>query len=161
MTYTQEDVALLQGIQYLESALKLALISENLPLLIASAFSLYSKQETSEALIDSWIVVEQIIDYLWSEYLDLIEISERKDRLEDPRTYSSSVRIEVLYLKNILNEEEYTTFHNARSHRNKMVHRAKITYDWATSGMKAMQLAIEHILHKKIVPPVSGRTVSW
>ena len=82
MTYTQEDVALLQGIQYLESALKLALISENLPLLIASAFSLYSKQETSEALIDSWIVVEQIIDYLWSEYLDLIEISERKDRLE-------------------------------------------------------------------------------
>lgn len=161
ITSSQVDVTKLEVIQNLEASLKLAQVSENIPLLIANAFSLFSKQVTSEALIDSWIVVEQIIDYLWNEYLDLIDNSKRKERLKDTRIYSSSVRIEVLYLNKIITEEEYVTFHVARSHRNDMIHRAKITCEWATNGMNAMQLAIEHILNKKIVQPVFGRTVSW
>lgn len=155
------DSAILENIKRMEFATKLAEVSDNLPLLTASSYSLFSKQQISEALIDSWIVVEQIIDHLWTKYKSSIGDSSRSHRLSDSRTYSTSVRIEVLYLLNIITLQEYEAFQNARGYRNKLAHRAHINLDWATDGMNAMKLAIEHLVSKNISQPSTSRGINW
>ena len=140
---------------------KLITISENLPLFIANAYSLFSQQRYGEALIDSWIVVEQILDYIWEKYTSEIHDEKRLNRLKDTRTYSASVRTEVLLLTGMLSRFEYDIIQRARSNRNGLAHRAKISLDWAHEGMMAMKCAIEHVTEIELAYPQPNRFVTW
>ena len=70
-------------------------VSTNLPTPISSAYSLFSQRQNAEAMSDSWIVIEQILDSLWMKYISEINNPKQKERLEDTRTYTSAIRIEL------------------------------------------------------------------
>jgi len=136
-------------------------ISDNLPTFVASAYSLFSRHAYSEALLDSWIVVEQIIDWLWKEYLANINDRPRKDRLSDTRTYSASVRIETLFTTNKIPLSLYEIIHTARKHRNELAHRAKINLDMAQDSLSAMKQVIEFTCQTTVEPPLANVGVTW
>ncbi|MBA3321456.1 MAG: hypothetical protein H0T45_08440, partial [Pyrinomonadaceae bacterium] len=52
----------------LSRAKQLASISPSVPAFVAGAYSRFSQGQMSEALLDSWIVVEQLLDHLWNKY---------------------------------------------------------------------------------------------
>ncbi|MBW6475085.1 MAG: hypothetical protein K0B14_18305 [Anaerolineaceae bacterium] len=151
----------LSQVANVEYSSQLQKVSKNLPEFVASAYYNYSTQNISEALLDSWIVVEQIIDYLWGKLVKKLSDSQRRKRLRDTRTYSSAVRVEILFLDEEISEQEYDIFQKARKRRNELAHRAHISLDYATEGMVAMKLAIEHIIQSEIADPATARGISW
>jgi hypothetical protein len=144
-----------------EFSSKLAGISDNLPTFIASAYSLFSQYQSSEALLDGWIVIEQIIDWLWRDHVGAIVDVSRKDRLLDSRTYSAAIRIEVLYTAGKLPPEIYQAATIARQHRNQLAHRAKINNRMATECLMAMKDLIEFVCQAKVEPPIGNAGVTW
>lgn len=138
----------------------LAKISEAIPTLVAGGYYQYSRRHFPEALVDSFVVTEQILDYLWAQYVaGLTETDEpgttrdekRKARLKDNRTYTASVRAEVLLTAGRISVEYYNLFHKARKHRNEAAHRAKISSDAAAVCTKSMKASIRTRL------PIRGR----
>lgn len=86
----------------------------------------------SAALSDLWIVTEQIIDYLWVNFFVSDpdrdpEIPSRKQTLiNDNRTYSTSVKQEMLYQIGILTKNTFSNLYTVRKARNKLVHEGKM-----------------------------------
>ena len=85
------------------------------------------------ALSNLWITAEQIIDHLWHtkfiadiNYHPTKNISGRKDSFkEDNRTWSTSVKQEMLYQSKIINADIFESLFDARKARNKLVHEGK------------------------------------
>jgi hypothetical protein len=83
-----------------------------------------------DSLSNFWIVVEQLTELLWArEFLASPDnhpdpaIPNRKKALsQDSRTWSTSVRQEMLFQKGILPSATYTKLHPARKARNDLVH---------------------------------------
>ena len=69
------------------------------------AYKNYTTHEWNNTLVLGWAFIEILIDRIWkSKILSAISTKEtkRKDRLKDDRTYSAAVRIEVLYVSNVI-----------------------------------------------------------
>ena len=81
-------------------------------------------------LSNLWISVEQLIDFIWNykflidnEHHPSIEVPNRKRSLkEDTRTWSASVKQELLFQKNLIDEDILNRLSKARKIRNKLVH---------------------------------------
>ena len=140
---------------------KLAEISASLPEFVAGAYSLYSQRQINEALADSWIVCEQLLNHLWQTYSAEIKDTPRKKRLEDTRTYSASVRLEVLKTAQLLPDALYQALHKARDHRNKLLHRANMSLQATSESMTAMKMTLEHILGEEVAEPSVSTGVNW
>ncbi len=84
-------------------------------------------------LSNLWISVEQLTDFIWNNlYLDnpkyhpSTDIAGRKSSMKDDnRTWSTSVKQELLYQNSIFTEEIISKLHPARKARNKLVHEGK------------------------------------
>ncbi len=113
----------------------------------------YNYNNWDLVLSNLWITVEQIIDYLWhfnflsnKSFHPVEEIPNRKNSMkDDSRTWSSSVKQEILYQSKILNEEILFNLNEARKTRNKLVHEGKaVSKETASSilntTIKLMQL---------------------
>lgn len=156
-----QDKQITVNVAKLSCASRLAEISENLPALTAGAYSLYSRRQLSEALIDAWIVVEQVIDWLWDKHRDRISDAERRDRLADSRTYTSAVRIELLHTIDVLDPGLYSHMTRARTHRNNLAHRATISLDMAEETLMAMRSTVEFVCGMQVSAPVTSIGVNW
>lgn len=81
-------------------------------------------------LSNLWISIEQLIDFIWNqrfltnnEHHPSIEVPNRKKSLkEDSRTWSASVKQELLYQKNLIDQDILNHLSKARKIRNKLVH---------------------------------------
>ena len=155
------DMQITVDVAKLSCASRLAGISENLPSLTAGAYSLFSKMQLSEALIDAWIVVEQAIDWLWNEHKNGISDTERKERLADSRTYTSAVRIELLHTIGVLDSGLYSHMTRARTHRNNLAHRATISLDMTEETLMAMKSTIEFLCGTQVGTPSVSTGVNW
>jgi len=155
------DMQITVDVANLSCASHLAKISESLPALTAGAYSLFSQRQLSEALIDAWIVVEQIIDWLWDEHKNGISDADRKERLADPRTYTSAVRIELLHTIGVLDLGLYTNMTRARTHRNNLAHRATIRLDMASDTLMAMKSTIEFLCGTQVGAPSTSTAINW
>ena len=155
------DMQITVDVAKLSCASRLAKISENLPSLTAGAYSLFSQSQFSEALNDAWIVVEQAIDWLWKRYKNRISDAERKKRLGDSRTYTAAIRIEILHRIGVIDPDLYTLMTTARTHRNKLEHRAKINYDMARETLMAMKSTIEFLCGTQVGEPLESYGVNW
>lgn len=142
-------------------SLQLGAAFESLPSLVAGAYSAYSKRLLAEAVVDSWIVVEQLLDWYWTKYRHALSDGARQKRLADSRTYSAAVRIEVLQTSSILSEELCRELHDARRHRNELAHRARLTNEGVDVCLRAMHHAIEFFSGKQVSPPLSSAGISW
>lgn len=87
----------------------------------------------SSALTFLWIVVEEITDSLW--FQNIIEnvagenAKKRKEMLRDTRTYTISVKQEILLQIGVLDEKIYNNIFEIRQARNKLVHEGKLISD--------------------------------
>jgi hypothetical protein len=155
------DMQVTVDVAKLSCASRLAEISENLPLLTAGAYSLFSRMQLSEALIDAWIVVEQAIDWLWNEHKNRISDAERRERLADSRTYTSAVRIELLHTIGVVDPGLYSHMTRARTHRNNLAHRATISLDMAYETLMAMKSTVEFLCGMQVGAPSTSLGVNW
>lgn len=77
-----------------------------------------------------WIIVEEITDYLWVQNIvDKVsgeKSKKRKEMLKDTRTYTISVKQEILLQIGVLNEKIYNNIFEIRQARNKLVHEGKM-----------------------------------
>lgn len=84
-------------------------------------------------LTSLWVVVEEITDYLWFQNIIKCITGEnskkRKEMLKDTRTYSISVKQEVLLQIGVLDEQIYNKVFEIRQARNKLVHEGKMISD--------------------------------
>lgn len=86
----------------------------------------------SSALSNLWIIAEQITDYLWvNRFLgdpsrDPEIPARRQTLINDNRTYSASVKQEILYQIGILTGDAYSNLYTVRKARNKLVHEGQL-----------------------------------
>lgn len=160
-THPLHNMQITVDVAKLSCASRLAEISENLPSLTAGAYSLFSKMQLSEALVDAWIVIEQAIDWLWNKHKNGISDAERKKRLADSRTYTSAVRIELLHTIGVLNPDLYSHMTRARTHRNNLAHRATISLDMAYETLMAMKSTVEFLCGMQVGAPSTSSGVNW
>ena len=99
------------------------------PFFLLHGYSAMVYQNRSEALSSLWIVVEQLTSFLWeNKFLanpklhPIKKINKRFDTLKDNRTYSTSVKHELLWQTKLLSEECFEALSMARQQRNKLVH---------------------------------------
>ena len=86
----------------------------------------------SAAVSNLWIVAEQLTDYLWER--DFVnnedrdpDIPTRKQTLrQDHRTFSTSVKQEILFQIGVLPLDTYSDIYSVRKARNKLIHEGKM-----------------------------------
>jgi hypothetical protein len=160
--YPIRDATTARKARELECANTLVVIKEDLPTLIAGAYSLFSRRQLGEALINSWFVCERIIHYIWEQYLSTLSDKARISRLNDPRTYSAAVRTEVLHSIGNIPLHLYDELNKARGHRNDLAHgKKKATLLASTTCLNAMKLFIEFVCEKTVESPQLSSGVSW
>jgi hypothetical protein len=100
------------------------------PTLLLRGFTELRYGNTVDALSNLWIVVEQLTEMLWAKRFIEIdevhpspEIPNRKRSLgKDTRTWSTSVRQEILFQMGVIPSYVYSKIYPARKARNDLVH---------------------------------------
>ncbi|MCK5161486.1 MAG: hypothetical protein KAQ99_07930, partial [Candidatus Aureabacteria bacterium] len=89
------------------------------------AYKNYTMHKWNNTLLLGWAFIEILIDKVWKKKI-LAIVSEteekRKVRLKDNRTYSASVKTEILYVNNVIEIDTYNGLNKLRSIRNSLIH---------------------------------------
>lgn len=144
----------------LERATALADMSKYLPTLVAGAYSLFSQRQIGEALADAWFASEQMLDYMWRQYVSSVP-GQRRSRLEDTRTYTAAVRTEVLHTAGRLDSATYEALNSARQKRNAFAHRARVDLSAAQVCLDTMKAMIELLCATSVEPPLANTGLNW
>ena len=89
----------------LRRAARLDALSPALPELIVGAYSNLSREHIPEAIIDSWVVTEQILDAYWEQHVSGATEAGRAAMLKDSRTFTAAIRAEILLTAGQLSPE--------------------------------------------------------
>jgi hypothetical protein len=116
---------------------------ENLsPYFLLHGYTALQHQSTSDALSSLWIVVEQLTSLLWeTRFLRNVALhpANMKGRLQslkqDNRTWTTSVKHEMLWQIKVLSEVSYARLSNARGQRNRLVHEGRVPDLDAVTGL--------------------------
>ena len=112
-------------------------------------------------LSNLWITVEQLIDFIWqTKYIKNTNYHPKKaipgrikSMKEDNRTWSASVKQEILYQRGLLNEEIIEKLYPARKARNKLVHEGKkVSESIAIGILETVKALIEQATGNKDIP---------
>jgi hypothetical protein len=139
---------------------RLGRVSPSLPELVVGAYTNFSRHHAAEAAVDAFVVIEQLIDVRWKAHIDAATEPGRKDRLRDTRSFTTSIRTEVLLNTGALSRELYDLIEPARQHRNEVAHRAKVDIVGAERAVSAMHAVLEDHLGATIAPPQVVRGTS-
>jgi hypothetical protein len=119
--------AYLHGVQVINA------INNFSPLFLLHGYTALIHQNRSEALSNLWIVVEQLTSFLWkNRFLSTpafhpVKMKNRLDSLkQDNRTWSTSVKHELLWQTKFLSEDCFGALSLARKQRNDLVHEGTI-----------------------------------
>jgi hypothetical protein len=135
----------------LRGARQLLSLGASLPDFVASAYSLFNRRLLAEALLDAWIVIEQILNSLWkNEYESLARNSVHARRLVDGRSFTANVRAELLSI-GVLRGDLYDLVQRARKHRNDLAHGASVSVAAASDALMAMCGILELVLGRRVV----------
>lgn len=116
---------------------------ENLsPSFLLHGYTALQHQNASEALSSLWIVVEQLTSFLWEKrFLDdpKLHPAGMRGRLQgmkqDNRTWTTSVKHELLWQVGALSADSYACLNNARKQRNDLVHQGLVPLMDLVSGL--------------------------
>lgn len=119
--------AYLHGIKVLDG------INNFSPIFLLRGYSALLYQNWNDALSNLWIVVEQLTWHVWeNQFLSAANLhpNSMKTRLkslkDDNRTWSISVKHELLWQTKFISEECYVALSLARQSRNDLVHKGRI-----------------------------------
>jgi len=160
-TYAHRGIEVVETVARQECVARLAEASEHLPALVAGAYSLFSQRQLAEAIVDSGIVIEQLIDFMWADYVSRIADKARRERLNDTRTYTAAVRTEVFHSTGRIEENLYRQLNSARKHRNEVAHRARATLAMADETTSAMRALVEMFCRRAVAPLNTYQGVGW
>ncbi len=103
------------------------------PFFLLHGYTAMVYQNRSDALSSLWIVIEQLTSFLWQnrfladESLHPSNMPGRRQGLkQDNRTWSTSVKHELLWQANVLSEDCFSKLFSARAQRNKLVHEGTV-----------------------------------
>ena len=89
------------------------------------AYRNYTIHKWNNTLLLGWAFIEILIDKVWKKTI-LAAVSnteeKRRERLKDNRTYSASVKTEILYVNNVIELDTYNGLNGLRSIRNSLIH---------------------------------------
>jgi hypothetical protein len=123
----------------LRSVQRLLSFGASLPDFVASAYSLFNRRLLAEALLDAWIVIEQILNFLWKDdYESSARNSAHARRLTDGRSFTANVRAELLFATGVLRGDLYDLVQRARKHRNELAHGGIVSVAAAREALTAM-----------------------
>ena len=142
--WTTHDPGILDQLGDLPMSTRLEVISPTLPSLVVAACHHAARHNIAETILASWIVCEEILSGVWDLHVEVADDSRRK-RLRDARTYSVSVRLEVLLTAGILDEETYSVLHVARKVRNDLAHRSAMSQMAAGHCVEALRAMLQHV----------------
>jgi hypothetical protein len=111
-----------------------------------------ARRDWGMALSNLWIVIEQLTSHLWKQHVlkeATAKIDGRKEQLEDTRTWTTSIRQELLFQKAILDTETLANLSASRKARNSLVHRG-------TPPTEAAAFACYHAVLKLITIALPG-----
>jgi hypothetical protein len=119
-----------RGLQvaYLQGAKTFSSIPELSPSFLIEGISHILSFAWSEALSDLWIGTEQLLSHLWSQHvlddpnLSKANFGERKNILKDKRAWTSSIVLELLFQRSIIDLLTYESLSIARKARNHLAH---------------------------------------
>ena len=133
---------------------KLSILPNSSFAFIAGAYSFYSRGQMAEAIVDAFVVIEQIIDRYWKQHIaDLSPSPERRDRLRNTTIYGASTRTEILETIGVFDPDLSKHFHQARRHRNNVVHEASIGSESAVETMNALKVGLELLCDVTVATP--------
>ena len=95
------------------------------PSVLIQSASYYISKQYTESLIFSWTTIEKIVNLIWDKEViakDEGNISTRKTLLKDFRTWTSAVRMDVLFQLHLLPTELYSSLTSTRKTRNNFMH---------------------------------------
>lgn len=114
---------------YQEGASVLNTLNGVSPTFLLRGFTELRYHNFSDALANLWITVEQLTAFLWSRHLesdranDILRLKGRHNSLKgDSRTWSTTVRHEILYQVGLIGSDIYSMLFPARKARNNLVH---------------------------------------
>lgn len=109
-----------------------------------------------ESFVLSWTIAEHFLDFIWNNnILSKSKIKgKRKKKLEDYRSFTSSIKLEILELKGILKQLDYQVLDDFRKTRNDAIHKLKdVKYEEAFSILQVskniLKLMLETIISDK------------
>jgi hypothetical protein len=112
------------------------------PAFLLHGYTALSHQSASEALSSLWIVVEQLTAFLWeTQFLGnpALHPAGMNGRLQglkqDNRTWTTSIKHELLWQVKALSEQTYAGLGIARSQRNKLVHEGRVPDMESVTGL--------------------------
>jgi hypothetical protein len=140
---------------------RLGNLSRHAPTLTAGAYSNFSRMQYAEAMADAWIVIERFVDDLWNDYVAAPGNAPRRRSLEDTRSYTVAVRLEVLALANMIDQSLREQIDRARKHRNDLHHGARLGRDSANDVLGALWEVLKKVCDPSVAPPLETRGVSW
>jgi hypothetical protein len=86
----------------------------------------YQDHDHSLAVINYWAVIERLVNELWNVMIKEESITgQRRDRLDDSRTFSAAVMIETLALLSRIPSDIYEDITKIRQARNRWMHALK------------------------------------
>ncbi len=142
--WTPHDPRILDRVADLGGATRLREFSPTLPTLFVAAVYHAARHDLAESIVTAWIVCEELVSFLWDEYVSSLPEKDRRDRLNDNRTYSVSVQLEVLLTVAVITSQLYKLLHDARKVRNDLAHRALMGQDAAATSSRAMREILRH-----------------
>lgn len=127
----------------------LNLVNELNPEFLLRGVTSLARHDWGSALSNLWIIVEELTANLWknnvlSNKVTEAEIPGRKDQLKDNRSWSISLKHELLFQLNIIDKTDLESSFLARKARNDLVHQGK--YPNKESAFAAFGL-IKKLLH--------------
>lgn len=118
---------------------------------VALAYYLAENGSPGESIAISWMACELIIERTWRDHLTSTcgDDTARRKRLNDTRTYTSSVKLEILQLRNLLQAGDAKRMHAARAARNSYLHlgkspRSETAFDSAEVAGRLLSQVIGH-----------------
>jgi len=114
------------------------------PTVLLNGISYRTMNQWSDALINIWTCIEQVLEHIWREKVVTFgnqKIPGRKDLLKDNRTWAISTKIELLYQRSVLDFAVYSLLNKARKARNNFIHRG------STPQKDSVDAAIKGLFH--------------
>jgi hypothetical protein len=150
------------AISALRRAQKLHAVSPTLPTFIAAAYAFMRDGQQGEALMDAWIVAEQLIHLLWSDWVR--STSAAADvRKELGRDRIVRRKVNMLEACGVLKPDVAAKVRVAANHRNQVVHRSAVEPGAADAVFDAMLLLVARQLDGLGVSGATHRAggISW
>lgn len=136
------------------------------PSLLLNGTSHYVKHQWGESIVFLWTSIEQVVNIIWSK--EIVEnnfdndslIEGRNKFLKDFRIWTTSTKIELLYQKGFIKNEQYKLLNKARKSRNDFAHNGKeLTQENAKYALDSLFSLISLVISSYQSPELLNETL--